>query len=669
MKEALKAAARGWYLFPIVKNKKAPACFDDNLGRASNEPAQIKIWARQYPGCNWGLACGPSNLTAVDIDPKNGGDSTLKTLAWDMPLPETLTVSTPSGGFHFYYSGAVPKSNTSGKLGKGIDVKSTGGYVILPGSHTEEELESDGRIKTYRGDYAWLKDCPLAKTPEWIIEVIGQASEKDPNRETPLCELDDPHAISRAVTFLQKEASIDITGYEVACQVRDLGISQDTCFLLMWEHYADRCDEPWEPEILEQKVKNAYKYAQNPAGVTAPQEILSLLPDVPAEKPLCLPRRCLAHTIIKDIPARQWVLGRRYLRPYITLTVAPGGAGKSILTMLEAIAIATGRPLTGEQVYLPGRVWIYNLEDPQDELDRRLAAITLEYQVTPEEQERIFSTSGWDRPLILVKDSKQGPIENIPAIRSIIETIKTDRITHLVVDPLVKCHTLQENDNTGMDKVITAFAKIGAATGCSISLVHHAKKGKATAGDIESSRGASSVAAAVRIAHTLSAMQPAEAKIMGIPEKEASWFVRLDDAKGNLAPPGVDARWFERVSVILPNGDATGVMKRTRLTSEEILSEEQKNLILSVFKLWNGPVTCYRMAQELVKHSESEKGKNAKSVNERIAELFKGVERSHSGRILTAKLGEGKKTKALILECVDEAPETPGRVGADIPEF
>ena len=47
-------------------------------------------------------------------------------------VPDTLAVATPSGGFHLYFKGTVQSS--AGRIAPGIDVRSSGGYVLVPGS-------------------------------------------------------------------------------------------------------------------------------------------------------------------------------------------------------------------------------------------------------------------------------------------------------------------------------------------------------------------------------------------------------------------------------------------------------------------------------------------------------------------------------------------------------
>jgi len=639
-------AAKGRFVFPIKRNQKKPPLIKDWENKASDNPEQIETWEEQFPGCNWGLACGPSGLAVIDLDPRHGSDKSVQDLEDQFYIfPPTRSQRTPSGGRHLLYRGTI--KSTANILGPGIDTKSAGGYVLLSGS------------KTADGEYEWENELPLADLPAWVAEKIGEPKEKPPT-PPPTCDLDDPQAISRAVSFLLKEASIDETGYQVACQVRDLGISEDMCFLLMWEHYADRCEEPWDPDILKQKVTNAYHYAQGQCGALAPQEILSLLPDCAPAPVVKIPVRRMSDLDFNNIPRRQWLLGRRYLKGFITLTIAPGGQGKSTLTMAEAAAIASGKSITGDTVYHQGKVWIYNTEDPQEELDRRIAALALEYSLTPEDLSNILTTSGIDRPLILAKDSKNGPQINKVALTEVVNTIKAENVLLFIVDPFVRCHRCNENDNSAIDKVALTLSRIASQTGCAIGAVHHSKKGSANSpGNMDTARGASSLVSAARIAHTLVGMQKAEADALKITENRSKWFVRLDDAKANLSPPGDGTRWFERISVALSNGDAVGVMRPALITAEQLLSDEDQEVIAEVFRHWLKPITCYGMAQELKKHTESQKSKSLNTIREKIERLFKCVEREKNGRVLTAELGTGTRTKAFIIRCIDETPETP----------
>ncbi|MBV9014010.1 MAG: bifunctional DNA primase/polymerase [Pseudonocardiales bacterium] len=149
---ALHFAARGWHVFPVTPGAKKPPVIDRWEDRASTDPDQIHHWWHHAP-CNVGIATGPSGLVVIDLDtPKPGqpihqrwaalgissGAGVLRALASTQgtTLTPTYTVSTPSGGWHLYYTTPprVRLRNTQAVLGWKIDTRAYGGYVVAPGS-------------------------------------------------------------------------------------------------------------------------------------------------------------------------------------------------------------------------------------------------------------------------------------------------------------------------------------------------------------------------------------------------------------------------------------------------------------------------------------------------------------------------------------------------------
>jgi len=103
-----------------------------------------------------------------------------------------------------------------------------------------------------------------------------------------------------------------------------------------------------------------------------------------------------------SIAPRRWIYGHHYIRKFVSETVAPGGYGKSTLAITEALAIVTGRPLLGITPNERVNVWLWNGEDPMEELQRRIAAACLHYDIDPSELEgRLFvceAASALSRP-------------------------------------------------------------------------------------------------------------------------------------------------------------------------------------------------------------------------------------------------------------------------------
>jgi len=175
----------------------------------------------------------------------------------------------------------------------------------------------------------------------------------------------------------------------------------------------------------------------------------------------------------------------------------------------------------------------------------------------------LFLDSGRDCKMI-VAEPEDGVVVPTVAAEQVIEQMQRHDISVLQVDPLVKAHYAEENDNKQIDAVLDVFADIAKRCGAAVDLVHHTRKPPsgfvAVAGDINTARGAGALAGAVRSARTITPMSDREGEAFDIQPERRSWYVRVDDAKGNMSAPARDAVWFERHSVELAQGDWVGVL-------------------------------------------------------------------------------------------------------------
>jgi hypothetical protein len=135
------------------------------LKDATIDPNRIAAWWGSNPYLNIGVVT--NGLLVIDVDPRHGGDESLIALeeAADI-LPHTWCVITGSDGRHIYM--ALPNgtsvSNSAGMLGRGLDIRTSGGYVVGPPS-----CHISGRA------YSWLEspeDAPLAPAPAWLIDKL-----------------------------------------------------------------------------------------------------------------------------------------------------------------------------------------------------------------------------------------------------------------------------------------------------------------------------------------------------------------------------------------------------------------------------------------------------------------------------------------------------------------
>jgi Bifunctional DNA primase/polymerase, N-terminal len=175
---ALHFAARGWHVFPITPRAKKPPVVDRWETRASTNPDQIHRWWQHIPYAI-GIATGPSGLVVVDLDTTkpaqpvperwaalgiSSGTGALRALAREQgtTVTPTYAVTTPSGGWHLYYT-APPGAqlrNTHDVIGWKIDTRAHGGYVVAPGSPVPPS------------GYELIDDRDPAELPDWLHQAL-----------------------------------------------------------------------------------------------------------------------------------------------------------------------------------------------------------------------------------------------------------------------------------------------------------------------------------------------------------------------------------------------------------------------------------------------------------------------------------------------------------------
>jgi hypothetical protein len=269
---AIALAQNGFHVFPLVPGGKLPE-IKNFPGRATMDVEQIKTWwngTKHNVGISTSHFAVDQALIVVDLDLKNGkhGDQSLVQLELDgFELPPTLTVTTPSGGTHFYYR--TPKALRQGVdlLGSGLDIRSLGGFVVGPGSVIGGK------------EYVVKHKSQVAPAPDWLVTKLGAAREKSKLNAISLSNIEPDRTAQRASQWLTNQAPLAIEGqggddttYKVALHLKDLGCDADQALALL-APWNERCLPPWGQEELEAKVHNAFKYGRDPQGIAAPEAV------------------------------------------------------------------------------------------------------------------------------------------------------------------------------------------------------------------------------------------------------------------------------------------------------------------------------------------------------------------------------------------------------------
>lgn len=281
------------------------------------------------------------------------------------------------------------------------------------------------------------------------------------------------------------------------------------------------------------------------------------------------------------IPPRAWLYGGHFQRKQLGVTVASAGVGKSSLMIVEAISMVTGRPLLGVPVERPLKVWIYNLEDPMDEMYRRISAAIQHYRIDPEEVEgRLYLNSGREVNLCVAIQSGQNVQIDEAAFNNLKAWIVEHEIDVLIVDPFVSSHQVSENDNGAIDKVAKAWASLANDSNCAVELVHHTRKTNSVSSTSEDARGANALIGAARSARVLNVVDRSKHADQGV-------CFQVTRDKANFAPSG-ETGFRRLVSVQLPNGDNVGVVESYDPKSKKVLSDPELRSVLGTLagKSW-----------------------------------------------------------------------------------
>lgn len=128
-------------------------------------------WLEEHPDCQMiAMPTGrETGIFVMEYDPKNGGDLSYNELIAEHNSITTETNMSPGGGLHHLFE--MPnwdiQGGINGKLWPGIDIKGSGGYVLMPPSRTD------------KGNYVVMNDTEPKQAPKWLLDKIFDYQSKN----------------------------------------------------------------------------------------------------------------------------------------------------------------------------------------------------------------------------------------------------------------------------------------------------------------------------------------------------------------------------------------------------------------------------------------------------------------------------------------------------------
>lgn len=279
------------YLAPYVNTKEFIVVLKETDLVIDIDPRSFPVDERNVIVSSWERLLASLELTKKDFLP-------------------TLVVTTPRLGQHVYLTKpAEVKVRHTVSAFPGLEFKSKGRYVLGAGS-----------VSTF-GEYAVKTACLRPSGPQLRSAADPRAAlsdEKEPQggrlSDQPTSPKTPLHACpARLLNFIEKKQSDpsgiellpleyhdtetnfdlyreflktyppavegnrgDETTYIAACRGRAFGLSPEATTDILLEEYNGKCRPPWDPEMLFQKVKNAYAYDTEPQGEWCPERLLQL---------------------------------------------------------------------------------------------------------------------------------------------------------------------------------------------------------------------------------------------------------------------------------------------------------------------------------------------------------------------------------------------------------
>lgn len=643
---ALAYAAGGLPVFPCrareshdaetgeILAAKTPLTSNGFRGATTTERI-IRVWWGRSPDAMIGIPTGArAGFFVLDVDNKPGGANGFDWLdemeALHGALPETARARTPNNGLHILFN-YVPGTRNRGALGDGVDIRSEGGYVVAAGS-----VMGDGRRYEWVDSAGEVLDAmpPIVDAPEWLLALVlkpkvepahtGATYQPGQNEryvnaavDAELRELsstpqgarnnalnDAAYSLGQLVgagALARSEAEAALfsvasvwpnhklslgtikrgldAGERQPRQIPDASNDNDNTRLVDISRMIER-------GLAKAKAEKAGKEPAQPEPDDEPPT-----GDDDTEQPAfhATPFKWIDPA---TLPRREFAYGVHYIRKYVSVTVSPGGLGKTSNSIAESLAMVSGRGLLGVKPPKRMRVWLFNAEDPRDEMERRIMAACLHFNLKPEDLDgHLFLDTGREQELVIAREDKRAGVKIIePIVEAIVSQIQANGIDVMVVDPFVSTHQVNENDNGAIDKVAKLWAQIADRTNCSIDVVHHLRKVADREATVEDARGAVALLGAARSVRVLNRMSEEQATAAGIPAEERFSYFNVHAGKVNLTKYSAAQDWRKLESVPLGNGrglskpqDHAGVVTEWKWpNAEEVVGELDAEQIANI---------------------------------------------------------------------------------------
>lgn len=226
-------------------------------------------------------------------------------------------------------------------------------------------------------------------------------------------------------------------------------------------------------------------------------------------------------------PPIDWLFDGLLARGELGFIAGGGGLGKSWLALLLGLSAATGRAfLPGFRPTRPVKSLMLLGEDSEHTVWRRFRSIG-GFNADPNlRRENFHVIAHQAEPLVAYSGANPCRTARWHWLR---EFIQTRRYEFIVLDPLSRWHSIDENDAACMTAVVQALEALTPSG--TVLFLHHVRKASQGSLDSEAARGSSALRDGVRWQANMAPITESEARAIGADSVRG--YVKLDISKAN----------------------------------------------------------------------------------------------------------------------------------------
>ena len=564
---AIAYARHGLAVFPLKARDKVPATAH-GVKDATRDEATITTWWELDPDANIGIAAGsPSGVVVLDVDGESGEQSLIQLMEKHGALPMTPAVATGKG-FHLYFR--MPEVSLANRvaMAPGLDLRSTGGYVVAPPS-----IHPSGRVYDWQVDFLQ----PFAAFPHWLEELAHKEQ-----------------VASEIHVDAVPEGQRNDTLFRDASAMRRRGMGEEAIrAALMADPRYNSWTERERRHELDIVLNTVLKYPAGDPEADANEAWKARQKAKQIEQEELETQEDAEYVpgieMVEVRPENTWWLWRPYF-PAGKLVILDGDPGLGKSTLLIDLAARWSRGYVNPDG---------SMAEQMPEEGFGIIVMSVEDGLADTVQPRLVAQGAKLRNVRAIVQIKQKGVDlavTIPEHIQLIErAIKLKQAQFMVIDPLMAVLSSDVDAHKDQDiraKALQPLKELAERTGCTIAMIRHLNK---VMGGAAVYRGGGSIGI---IGATRSAM------IVGKDYSDPAGTKHVfAHAKSNLARLGESWAY----SIESPDGDSVGKLVwagKSQLTADQLVMQDLRTApetaeAVSFIRdmLVNGPMTSEDIKQ------------------------------------------------------------------------